>query len=407
MRTFRLLLIACLFLASGLTAANAQTDPQPIKIGFVSDQSGIGFLFYQSQLAGLQIALAEINASGGILGRPVEFLSRDSQLRPELGATIARQFVLEDKVDFLLGPTSSSVALAITEIAKENKVIVAFHTSNSVALTTTKGHPYMMQLVPNTTIEARAAARLASSLPHTRWASIGADYSFGRDSFNAFKPRLVELNGQASVINEQWPTLGDRNLNPFITAMQGSAPEAVYSNLWGDQLLTFVQQAEPLGLFEDSTFIGLFDMDVVRQMTSVPGENIYGYARAPFYGVDSDAMNNFVSRHRALAGGQYPADWAIMTYDAVMALKAAAEKAGTTDGEAIAKVLDEGLSFAALRGELTIRPCDRMANVGEYVGKLGMDSRFPFPILTNVQFVPAEELWNSCEEIEEMRKSAN
>ncbi len=407
MRAFRLFLVfAVLFAVPGLTIVSAQTAPQPIKIGFVSDQSGIGFIFYQSQLAGLQIALAEINAAGGILGRPVEFLSRDAQLKPDLGTTIARQFVLEDKVDFLLGPTSSSVALAVTEVAKENKVIIAYHTSNSVALTTTKGHPYMMQLVPHTSIEARAAAALAASLPYTKWATMGPDYSFGRDSFNAFAPRLKELKPDATIVNEQWPKLGDRDLNPFISAVQGAAPEAIYSNFWGDQKVTFVQQAKALGLFEDYAFIGLFDTDALKQITEVPGENVYGYARAPFYAVDSEAMKKFVDSHRRLAGGAYPSDWAIMIYDAIYALKAAAEKAGTTNGEAIAKVLDEGLSFASLRGELTIRPCDRMANVGEYTGKLAKTDAYPFPILTNVKYIPAEEVWDSCEAIAEMRKAA-
>lgn len=398
------LLVAALFSDS---ATHAQ-DKKTIKIGFIADMGGIGYVFFQSQLAGLQIAVNEINAKGGILGKPIEIVGpRDSQLKADVGATLARQMILEDKVDFLLAGTSSGAALAISQVAKENKVIVAFHTSNSVALTTTQGHPYMVQLVPNTTIEARAVAKLAATLPFTKWGAIGPDYAFGRDSFNAFKPALTQLNAKAAIGSEQWPKLGERDLKPFITALQSTKPEAVYSNLWGGDLATFIQQADPVGLFEDSAFIGLFDMDVLKQLgADAPTGKIYGYARAPFYAINSQAMDAFVKAHKALAAGQYPSDWAIMVYDSVVTLKTAAEKAGNTTGDAVAKALDD-LSVDSLRGKITIRACDHMADVGEYVGTLGKDPKYPaFSILKDITYTPAKDVWNSCEEIAQMRKAA-
>jgi branched-chain amino acid transport system substrate-binding protein len=232
------LLVVTLF-SNSVTHAQ---DKKTIKIGFIADMGGIGYTFFQSQLAGVQIAVNELNAKGGILGKPIEIVGpRDSQLNAAVGATLARQLILEDKVDFLLGPTSSGAALAISQVAKENKVVVAFHTSNSVALTTSQGHPYMVQLVPNTTIEARAVAKFAATLPYTKWGAIGPDYAFGRDSFNAFKPELLKDNSKAQIANEQWPKLGERDLKPFITALQGAKPEAIYSNLWGGDLATFIQ----------------------------------------------------------------------------------------------------------------------------------------------------------------------
>lgn len=385
-------------------------EKNTVRLGFVADISGVGYIFSQSQLAGLRIALDELNAvdadgklkpGGGILGKPVEYVVRDAQLNATVGANIARQMILEDKVDFLLGPTSSSVALAVSEVAKEHKVPVAFHTSNSAELTTIKGHPYVVQVVPNTTIEGRAAAQFAAGLPYTKWASIGPDYAFGRDQFGAFKPRLTEKNPNASIVNEQWPKLAERNLTPFITALQAAGPEAVYGNLWGDQLVTFVQQAKPLGLFEKTPYMGLYDTDFMKAIGSDLPEGQPGYARAPFYAIDNPKMQEFVKKHLALTK-EYPSDWAIMMYDAVYALKAATEKAGTTDGDAVAKALDD-LKIESLRGPLTIRACDHMANVGEYVGTTATDPNYPFPVLKDAKYVPAEEVWNSCEEIAQMR----
>jgi branched-chain amino acid transport system substrate-binding protein len=381
-----------------------------VKIGFIADISGVGYIFSQSQLAGLKIALDELNAvdadgkllaGGGILGKPVEYVVRDSQLKADVGATIARQMILEDKVDFLLGPTSSGVALAVSEVAKEYKVVIAFHTSNSADITGKKGHPYLVQVVPNTTIEGRAAAQFAATLPYTKWGFIGPDYAFGHDQYNAFAPRLTETNPSASVVNEQWPKLAERDLTPFITALQSAGPEALYGNLWGDQLVTFIQQAAPLGVFDETPYMGLYDTDFMKVVGSDLPEGLPGYSRAPFYAISTEQMQTFIKKHLALTK-EYPSDWAIMTYDAVYALKAAAEKAGSTDGDAVATALDD-LTFNSLRGELTVRACDHQANVGEYVGTTGVDPAYPFPILKDAQYVPAEEVWNTCEEIAQFR----
>ena len=404
MRKLTLILVIVSLVFAGAALSFAQNN-YPVVIGFVADQSGLGALFYGSQEIGVQIAIEQLNEDGGILGRPVEVIARDAQFDPSFGANLARQMILEDEVDFLLGPTSSSVALAISEIAREQEVVVAFHTSNSAALSTTNGHPFMVQVVPNTTIESRAVAMVMADLGFTDIASIGPDYAYGRDSFSAFQPRLEELNSSASVIIDQWPALSERDLNPFITAIQANAPQAIYSILWGEQLVNFVQQGLDQGLFDEATVIGLYDTDFMKSIGNDLPDGLLGYARAPFYAIDTPEMEAFVQRYLELSGGDYPSDWAIMAYDAVMALAAGAEAAGTTDGPAVAEVLG-GLSFDSLRGELTIRDCDRMANVGEYIGITTNDSEFPFPILTDVIFIPAEQLWDSCEDIEAMRAEA-
>ncbi len=129
-----------------------------LKFGFIADVSGIGATFYKSQKAGIDLFIEEINAKGGILGKKLEVIVRDAQLKPDIGANLARELILSEKCDYLIGPTSSAVALAVTKVAKEFKKIIYFHTSNSEALTTTDFQPYMFQVVPNTGIEGRGMA---------------------------------------------------------------------------------------------------------------------------------------------------------------------------------------------------------------------------------------------------------
>lgn len=403
--------LAMLVAASFTMAAFAQDDmamdcddSDPIVFGFVVDNTGVGVIFAESQFKGLDMAMADLNAQGGILGRCVTYIWQDAQLNASLGATIAEQFVLEDDVDFLIGPTSSGVALAITEIASENKVPIVFHTSNSIQLSTTSFHPYMVQVAPHTTIETRAVAQFATDLGLDLWAAIGPDYSFGRDGFSAFEPRLMELNPNAEILTQQWPALGEADLSPFISAIEAFGPEAIFSNLWGDQLVTFVSTGNDFGLFDDVTFFGLLDTDFLKAIGDELPDGLYGYSRAPFYAIDTEQMADFNARFFEMYA-EYPSDWAILVYDGVLALAAAAEAAGSVDGDAVAAAFDD-LTFTALRGELTIRPCDHMTNAGEYLGVSTQDSPYGIPIMTDIQFIPAEDVWDSCEEIEAMRAAA-
>lgn len=401
---FRVALLLALTLLLSLTAA-AQDDLKPLKIGFVADQSGVGYLFSVSQIAGLEIAVDEINAAGGILGRPVEIIVRDSQLKADIGATLARQMILEDGVELLLGPTSSSVALAVSAVAKEYKIPIAFHTSNSYALTTTQGHPYVVQVIPNTYMEGRSAARYMNELGYTQWAGIGPDYAYGRDHFAAFSTETLALNEDAAFVTEQWPALGERDLTPFISAIQAVAPEAVYTSLWGDQLVTFIQQAAPLGVLEDSAMIGLLDTDFLKAIGADLPDGVYGFSRAPFYAIDTPQMEAFIEKHLEKMDGEYPSDWGILTYDAVYALKAAVELAETTEGDAVAEAFND-LTYTSLRGELTIRACDHMANAPDYLGVSTQDTEYGYPIMTDVVKVAAEDVWFSCEEVEALRAEA-
>lgn len=404
---FSLVLLLTLFVTGNTFAQDTVEcdSDNPVLFGFVVDNSGVGVLFAQSQFKGIDMAMADLNASGGILGRCAEYIWQDSELNASQGATIAEQFVLEDNVDFLIGPTSSGVALAVTEVSRENGIPLAFHTSNSIQLSTTAFNPYAVQVVPHTSIETRAVAQVASELGLTDWATIGPDYSFGRDGFSTFQPRLTELNADASIITEQWPALGEADLTPYLTAIEALGAEAIFSNLWGDQLVNFISLAEEFDLFSQVTFFGLLDTDVLKTMGEDLPEGLYGYSRAPFYAIDTEQIADFNTRYFETYE-EYPSDWAIMIYDAVMALAAAAESAGDVDGDAVSAALD-GLTFTALRGELTIRACDHVANAGEYIGTTTQDSEYGIPIMTDIIYVPAEDVWDSCEDIEAMRMASD
>ena len=115
-----------MLLIGGLAVSGTATAADTIRLGFVADVSGIGASFYKSQKAGLDMFIEEANAAGGVLGKKLELVVRDAQLKPDIGANMARELILSEKCDFLIGPTSDAVALAVTKVAErvqENRIL--------------------------------------------------------------------------------------------------------------------------------------------------------------------------------------------------------------------------------------------------------------------------------------------
>lgn len=390
-------IFAILFFVSLSQAADT------IRIGWTADMPGIGATFYESQKKAIELFIEQKNVAGGVLGKKLELVIRDSKLKPDVGATVARELILSEKCDFLIGPTSSGVALAVTKVAKEFKKIVYFHTSNTEKLTTTDFHPYMFQVVPNTGIEGRGITRFLSEKPYKRYCFIGPDYAYAHTQWDAFKKNLGKLNPDAEILEAVWTKLGETNYAPYIPTLIARKPEIIYTNLWGGGLSSFIKQAKPYGLFKKASITSLYDLDLLRATGLDMPEGLLGYSRCPFYAVNTKEMTAFVEKYHTKYN-QWPSDWACMAYDGLIALTAAIEKAGSIDSDQVSKALG-GLKFNSLRGSRYIRAEDHMANMGLYVGYTAKARKYKdFLILKDVVEVPAEDVWLSVEEVKKLQQ---
>jgi branched-chain amino acid transport system substrate-binding protein len=389
-------LFAILFFVSLSQAADT------IRIGWTADMPGIGATFYESQKKAIELFIADKNAAGGVLGKKLELVIRDSKLKPDVGATVARELILSEKCDFLIGPTSSGVALAVTKVAEEFKKIVYFHTSNTEKLTTTDYHPYMFQVVPNTGIEGRGITRFLSQKPYKRYCFIGPDYAYAHTQWDTFKENLSKLNPDAQILEAVWTKLGETNYAPYVPTLMARKPDIIYTNLWGGSLSSFIKQAKPYGLFKNASITSLYDLDLLRATGMDMPEGLLGYARCPFYAINTQEMKAFSAKYNAKYN-EWPSDWACMAYDGLIALTAAIEKAGSIDSDSVSKALG-GLKFNSLRGPRYIRAEDHMANMGLYVGYTAKNPKYKgFLILKDVVEVPAEKVWLSVDEVKKLQ----
>ncbi|MGH2970088.1 MAG: ABC transporter substrate-binding protein [Solirubrobacteraceae bacterium] len=384
----------------GAAGDDEQSSSGPLKVALITDSSGAVASFGKANINGVRLAIDELNAAGGVGGRKVELIARDSKATPETGVQLTRDAILRDKVNAVFGPVSSGVAVAMTDVAERFKTPIFFHTANTQALTGENFHKYAFQVTPNTTMEGRANAVQLAKTKHRRWAIIAPDYEFGHAQSEAFEAKLKELNPDAKVVKRVFPELGETDQTPFITSLLAAKPDAVYGALFAGDILAFTKQAKPLGFFDKTFFTSLYDTDALSALGETAPLGVRGYSRAPFFAIDNPAMEDFVKRYRDRFD-DYPSDWAIMAYDAVKLWAAGVEEGGAKADELVSAL--EDYEFDSLRGKVTIRAADHQASVPVFSGTVAEDAEVGFPTYEEPQSIPGDEVWLSEDEVAELQ----
>jgi branched-chain amino acid transport system substrate-binding protein len=386
LRTLTLLLAGLLALP---LAAEAQ---KPIKVGFPMILSGPGALFGEPAAKGAQMFVEEVNAKGGVLGRKLELLPRDTKGNADEAVRVSRELILKENVDFLVGTLTSAEGPAVSVVAKENKVVFIAPIPKTDQLTAAdKLHPYVFRVAATTTMEGRSAAEIVAKWPATKIATISPDYAYGQDVTKSFVEHLKKIKPSAQIVDQQWPKLGEPDYTPFINAQMAKKPDAVFSSLWGGHFVNFAKQAKPLGYFDalKYNFIGVGEAGSPESTKSMGKDypvGIWGNTYDAFYWGETPAHRDYVARLSKYLKDEYPSSWAIQGWIGMAFLAEAIKKAGATDSDKVSKAL-LGLTIDTPIGKQTIREKDHQANRGQLYGKTVMDPKYPFAILKPVEYV--------------------
>jgi len=385
-------LLTALFFALTLVIASFAFSQDAIKIGVIYDFAGGCHMYSEAGIKGIKIALEEINAKGGILGKKVEYIVRDTEGKTDVAVREVKDLILREKVNFLIGPCSSGTALAMQVVHSEYKILRISAIANTEAQTVDKFSRYFVEVVPNTYMEAVAATRyFQKKVPKAKkFCTIGPDYDFGRREEMAFAEEIKKLVPDAEIVYEAWPKLGEKDFTAFITAIMAKKPDAVHGSLFGGDLVSFTKQAAPYGFFEKTPFIALYDFPVLLALGPDAPEGTFAFGRGCFFMDPNPKMMEFTEKFKK-ATGDYPDGWAVQNYDAVYLLKAAIDKAGTIETEAVIKAI-EGMPFEGLRQKFSIRALDHMGTVPCYQGTVAKDPKYPFKVWKDISRVPGEEV---------------
>jgi branched-chain amino acid transport system substrate-binding protein len=368
----------------------------PIKIGTPIPLSGPTAVYGVPVLKGAEMAVAEINAKGGVLGRQLEILSRDSKGNADEAVRLSRELIIKDGVDFLVGTLTSAEAPAVSTVAKENKIVFIAPTSKSTRLTDEKDlHPYIFRIASNTDVEGLAGATLMSRWKDVKTvATIAPDYAYGRDSIAAFIEALKRLRPDITIVDQQWPKLGEPDFTAFITAQMGKKPDAVYASLFAGDFVTFTKEATPLGYFKainnrmvDGAEVGT--PDEAQALGSDYPYGIIGDAYDPviWSGNEPPEHKKFIEDLKAFTKTKYASGWSIVGYQSIYALAEGIKKAGSTKSDDVSKAL-LGLTFDTPVGKRTLSAKSHETFAPEYWGEMVKDAAYPFAIIKNPELLP-------------------
>ena len=388
----RILAAACLAAFLVPLAAGAEDT---IKIGFPMPLSGPAAVYGAPVTKGAEMAVREINAKGGVLGRKLELLERDSKASADEAVRLARELIIKNSVGFLVGTLTSAEAPAVSTIAKENHIVFIAPTSKSVQLTSPKNlHPYTFRLASNTDIEGHSAASIIAGWKQVkRVAIIAPDYAYGRDAVAAFTAYLRKARPDIQIVDQQWPKLGQSDFTPFITAQMGSHPDAIFCDVYGGDFVTFAKQAGPLGYFKavDNRLVDGGEVGTTDEAQALGADYPYGiwsdaYDPVIWAGDEPPEHKAFIENLKAFTHEKYASGWAIMGYSAIFALTDAIKKANSTDSDKVSKAL-LGLTFDTPVGKRTFNAKTHETEMGEFWGQMVKDEHYPFAIISNPKYL--------------------
>ena len=369
--------------------SNTSLKMQSVQVGAMYLLTG-GFATYgEFARDGINLALEEINQTGGINGKSLKVIFEDESNPVQT----SRRLVLQEKVDFLLGIDSSGNAEALVPIIPElEKILMVTHAA-SPKVTGELCNSFVFRCSINGLQNSMAGAKIAATEGYKKWTTIGPDYAFGHQSWEFFQKALQERKEGIKFISQTaFPQLGAQDYNSFITTLLDSGAEAIWCSLWGNDLINFVRQANSFDLFKQ--FPVYMELGAAIEVLTALGEqmpvNQWVGTRYWWQTPDTEVNRNFVARFRQKYQ-TYPSYNAQNAYVGIKLLALAANSAGTTETKAVIQAL-EGLEYEAPMGKLIINKSDHQAIANVTWGKTAANPDYKFRILEPIVVVEGDSI---------------
>ena len=395
-------LIVCVIGAIIPAAAEPKGAPKELKLGFVDFFSGAAAIFGVTGKNAAEWLVDTWNKEGGIRGVKVKMIEVDENGGPDKQVTEFRRLVLDEKVDAVVGYTSSANCLAIGPVAEELQILTVIHVCGTRRLTEGKKSKYVFRTSNHQVADSVMAARyvLATKPDLKTVAGANEDYAWGRDSWDDFKAALLQLKPDVEFVGEVWTKIQAGEYSAEISKLLALKPDVIHSTFWGGGLVTFVKQAAARGLFHNSLVILPVLEQSFQDLKAETPEGVIALPRATggyFLHPSPDTnplQKQFVEGYKARFN-RYPDYPSYRTYQAFAGLKAAYEKAIDQTGrwpktEEVIKAF-EGLTWQTPLGSITMRADHQAVHAG-IVGLSKFSSQYGFGVLDRVAEMPADQI---------------
>ena len=355
-------------LTTALVPAHAQGV---IKIGEVNSYKAQP-AFLEPYKKGMELAVEEINAKGGVNGRKVELITRDDNANPGDAVRVAEELVAREKIDVLTGTFLSNTGLAVADFAKQKKIFFLAGEPLTDKMTWQGGNEYTYRLRPGTYMQAAMLVPEAVKLKKKRWAVVYPNYEYGQSAVAAFKTLLKAAQPDVEFVAEQAPPLGKVDAGAVAQALADAKPDAIFNVLFGADLSKFVREGNTRGLFKDREVVSVLTgepeyMDPLKD-EAPNGWIVTGY---PWYGITTPEHKKFEQAYQAKFK-DYPRLGSVVGYSMIKSAAAGIAKAKSTDTEKLVAAF-KGLPVDTPFGKITYRAEDNQSTMGAFVGRTKND----------------------------------
>ncbi|MFA5522013.1 MAG: ABC transporter substrate-binding protein [Castellaniella sp.] len=362
--------LARLGLAGLLLGVLPSLSAQPIRIGELNS--------YKAQPAflgpyrnGMELAVEQINAAGGVNGRQLELVVRDDNGNPGDAVRTAEELFSREKVDVLTGTFLSHVGMAVSDFARHKKRFFLASEPLTDKLVWSDGNRYTYRLRASTYMQVAMLIPEAVKMNKQRWAIVYPNYEYGQSAVATFKTLLKQAQPDVEFVAEQATPLGKVDAGSVVQALAGARPDALFNVLFATDLTRFVRAGQQRRFFDGLSVVSLLTgepeyLDPLRAETP-EGWVVTGY---PWYGIDTPEHQAFLEAYQARYN-DHPRLGTVVGYSAIQSLAAGIARAGSTDTEALIEAF-KGLELMTPFGPIEYRGQDNQSTMGAYVGRLAV-----------------------------------
>jgi branched-chain amino acid transport system substrate-binding protein len=316
---------------------------------------------------------------------------------------MAKELVMMEKVDILMGTINSAASLAVSEYCKTEKMPFLVTFSKSEKITGEKGHRYVFEVSENTVMIGKAAAAGLAKKPYIKYWIAGDDYEYGHACAEATWNTLKKLKPNVELMGQSWWKVGEPELTPYLTAISANKPDAVIFSPGGATITNLMKVSKATG-FAEKFPICLHTATEHSNLAPLGPdgpEGVIGTSNYHFYYPDTQKNKAFVKAFKD-AYGREPKVGALYGYLAGQFITKALEKAGKMDREKFIDAL-QGMRVDSPIGEIEMRAFDHQAMLPMFMGVTKKVPEYPFLIATDIVTIPAKDLMPSIEEIKKAR----
>jgi branched-chain amino acid transport system substrate-binding protein len=367
---------------------------EPVKMVSLEPTSGVMKDIGDRMHLGVRFAVEEINAAGGLNGRPIKMLYDDTQLKPDIAARKAHRYITEERVEFIMTGTGTHVGKAMGQVADKEKVIMLNYGASGDEITGKDFTPYQFRVALSTAQMAAGLAAYYAGSPYKKFYLINQDYAFGHDVAEAFKKWMKRFKPDWQLLGEDYHPIGTKDLGPYITKINASGAEVLVTSDWGADLEVLIKQGRSLGMKAKIGNMYLADPVILPAL----GEGAVGSITGDIYLLTLETAQNkaFVERWRRRnldPAHPYPAQFIGKAYQGFMFLAEAIKKAGTTKADDVIRAW-EGSTYEGLIGRMFMRVCDHQVIAPMAIGEIlpGANPFYKHPYVGAPLIIAAEKI---------------